>query len=151
VGADKFNSRGTNSFGGALPKWRGSATVSWRRNAWNAGLGAYYIGEYLDSGAAASAAQYEALGRPSYIGSIVNSGVRFYRFIVEDTMTYNAYVGYRVDSRNRWLNGTAIRLGVNNLTDEKPPLSSDSRGYDPAVYNTLARGLSWNLQITKKL
>jgi len=39
---------------------------------------------------------------------------------------------------------------VNNVFDAIPPLSSDSRGYDPALYNTLARGLSWSVELTKK-
>ncbi len=37
-----------------------------------------------------------------------------------------------------------------NLLNSKPPLSSDSRGYDPSQYNLMARGLSWSLQLTKK-
>ena len=44
-----------------------------------------------------------------------------------------------------------IRLGVNNLFDAKPPLSADSRGYEPALYNVMARGLTWSVQVTKKL
>jgi outer membrane receptor protein involved in Fe transport len=48
------------------------------------------------------------------------------------------------------LNNTSVRVGVNNLFDAEPPLSSDSRGYDPSLYNTMARGRSYSLQLTKK-
>jgi outer membrane receptor protein involved in Fe transport len=54
-------------------------------------------------------------------------------------------------TKNKWTNDTTIRLGVINLRNTKPPLSSDSRGYDPAIYNLMARGQSWSLQLTKKL
>ena len=74
-----------------------------------------------------------------------------YRFVVDDTITCNAYVGYRFESRNRWVRHTSVRVGVNNLFGEKPPLSSDSRGCDVSLYNTMARGLSWSVQLTKRL
>jgi outer membrane receptor protein involved in Fe transport len=44
-----------------------------------------------------------------------------------------------------------VRLGVNNLFDAEPPLSSDSRGYDPGIHNPLARGQTWSVQVTRKL
>ena len=37
------------------------------------------------------------------------------------------------------------------LFDAKPPLSADSRGYEPSVHNTIARGRTYTLQVTKKL
>jgi iron complex outermembrane receptor protein len=80
----------------------------------------------------------------------VNNGAVSYRYTVHDTKSYNVYASYRIVSRNTYLNKTDIRLGVNNLFDANPPLSSDSRGYDPAVYNTMARGLTWSAQVTKK-
>ena len=69
---------------------------------------------------------------------------------MHDSKSYNVFATYRVSAANRYLNNTSIRLGVNNVFDAIPPLSSDSRGYDPSIYNTMARGLSWSLQLTKK-
>jgi outer membrane receptor protein involved in Fe transport len=46
-------------------------------------------------------------------------------------------------------NNTTVRLGVVNLTNEPPPLSSDINGYDPAVYQSMAEGRAWSLRITK--
>ena len=45
---------------------------------------------------------------------------------------------------------TSLTVGVNNLFDAKPPLSADSRGYEPSLYNVMARGLTWSAQVTKK-
>ena len=151
--APRTDLRGTNSFavGGASPKWRGSMALTWRRQQWGAGVSAYYIGNYTDSGATTTQATYESLGSPTYIQAVFTNGSNVFRYVVHDTVTYNAYVSYRFRTANKWTNGTQVRLGVINLTDKKPPLSSDSRGYDPALYNQMARGLSWSVQITKKL
>jgi hypothetical protein len=143
--------RGQNSFAaGGAAVWRGTTTVSWQRHAWGAGLGAYYIGRYQDSNATTTRAIYESLGSPSYIEPVFTGGAWTYRYLVRDTLTYNAYLTYRVESRHHAFDDTTVRLGVVNLLNSKPPLSSDSRGYDPGVYNTLARGLSWSLELTKK-
>ena len=131
-------------------KWRGSVNVSWRRNAWGAGLGAYYIGSYTDSGATTTQAIWDSLGNPTYIQPVFNNGAYSYRYVVHDSITYNTFVTYRLSAQSRYLNNTNIRFGIVNLLNSKPPLSSDSRGYDPSQYNLMARGLSWSLQLTKK-
>ncbi|MBL9208193.1 MAG: TonB-dependent receptor [Opitutaceae bacterium] len=154
AGASRTDLRWTNSaaVGGASPKWRGTASVTWRRKEWGAGFSAYYTGDYSDSGATTTAATYESLGSPSYIAPVFTGGSAVYRYIVSDSISYNANISYRFPAkREGWLGGTTIRLGVINLFDKIPPLSSDSRGYDPSVYNQMARGRSWSLQITKRL
>jgi iron complex outermembrane receptor protein len=151
AGSPRTELRDSNAAGGATPKWRGTATVSWTRKQWGAGLGFYYIARYTDTGATATATQYQDLGRPAYLQPIFSNGNTVYRYVVHDTKQYNAYVSYRFASQNRYLNNTSIRLGVVNLFDAEPPLSSDSRGYDVSLYNTMARGLSWSVQLTKKL
>jgi len=153
AGAARTELRGTNSanVGGATPKWRGSLSLTWRRSQWGAGISAYYIGNYTDSGATTNQATYESLGKPEYILPVFTNGSYSYRYVVHDSMTYNAFVSYRIEAKGKWLDDTSVRFGVVNLRDSKPPLSSDSRGYDPALYNLMARGRSWSLQITKKL
>lgn len=152
AGAPRTELRWNNSaaVGGATPKWRGNINVTWRKGAWGAGVSAYYIGNYSDSGATTTQSIYESLGSPSYIQPLFNNGSYSYRYIVEDSISYNANISYRIRSKQRWLDHTTLRLGVVNLTDETPPLSSDSRGYDPSIYNQMARGRSWSLQVTKK-
>ena len=152
-GARRTNYRGGNSanVGGATPDWRGSTTLSWRKKQWGAGLGMYYIASYTDVNATTTQAVWDSLGNPTYIKPIFNNGAYSYRYVVHDTKNYNVYVSYRVTAQNRWLNDTNLRLGVNNLFDAKPPLSADSRGYEVGLYNTMARGLTWSFQATKKL
>ena len=153
AGAARTEYRGTNSanVGGATPVWRGSTTLSWRRKNWSAGLGHYYIGHYTDVNATTTQAVWDSLGNPGYIQPIFNNGAYSYRYVVHDTNAYNLYVGYRVPAQTRWLGGTSFRFGVNNLFDLKPPLSSDSRGYEVGLYNVIARGRTFSLQVTKKL
>jgi hypothetical protein len=152
AGAARTELRNTNASiaGGADPVWRGSTSLTWRRQQWGAGVGFYYTGSYTDTLATTTQVIYESLGSPGYITPIVNNGAVSYRYTVHDTKLYNVYASYRVVASNPYLNNTNIRLGVNNVFDAVPPLSSDSRGYDPAVYNTMARGLAWSLQVTKK-
>ncbi len=154
AGASRTNLLWTNSasVGGATPQWRGSATLSWRRQDWNASISAYYIGDYSDVGATTDQGTYDSLGKPNYIVPVFTNGSTVYRFRVGDSMSYNASVSYRIRSTdNKWLNDTTVRVGVVNLFNAVPPLSSDGRGYDPAIYNLMARGQAWSVQITKKL
>ena len=152
AGALRTELRETNSFsvGGVDPRWRGTTTLSWKRQQWGAGLGCYYIGRYTDSNATTTAATYASLGAPAYIQPVFTGGAYSYRYVVHDSKSYNAFVSYRISAQNRWLNQTSVRVGVNNLFDARPPLSADSRGYDPAAYNVMARGLTWSAQLTKK-
>jgi outer membrane receptor protein involved in Fe transport len=45
-----------------------------------------------------------------------------------------------------------VRLGIVNLTDEKPPLSanSDGFGYDPSTSQSLLNGRTWSLEVTNR-
>lgn len=137
--------------GGATPKWRGSMTLNWRRKAWGAGLSAYYIGDYSDSGATTTQSIAESLGNPNYIAPVFTNGSTVYRYRVSDSISYNANVSYRFRTKNKWTNDLTVRLGVVNVLNAIPPLSSDSRGYDPSIYNLMARGRSWSVQLTKRL
>jgi iron complex outermembrane receptor protein len=150
AGAARSDLRWSNAAGGATPKWRGTTTLTWRKQQWSAGLSAYYTGNYTDSGATTTQSIYESLGSPSYIVPYVNNGARTYRFLVDDSISYNGYVGYRFRAKNKWIGNTAVRFGIVNLLDQEPPLSSDSRGYDPSVYNLMARGRTYSLQVTRQ-
>jgi iron complex outermembrane receptor protein len=153
AGATRTELRGTNnaSVGGATPEWRGSASVRWRRSAWGAGLSAYYIGKYTDSGATTTQAIYQSLGYPAYIKPVFSNGSYTYRYVVPDSISYNLFASYRISAKGKWIDDTTVRVGVVNLFNAIPPLSSDSRGYDPAIYNLMARGRSWSVELTRKL
>jgi outer membrane receptor protein involved in Fe transport len=147
----EYRNGNSSSIGGATPIWRGATTLTWRKDRWGAGLGMYYIGRFTDVNATTTKATWDSLGNPGYIMPVFNNGAYSYRFIVKETMTYNLHLSYRLASSNRWLNQTSVRFGVNNLFNLEPPLSADSRGYEPSVHNVIARGRSYSLQVTKKL
>lgn len=128
-------------------KWRGALNVFWNKDdIWSAGLSAYYIGEYADTGASISAATYESLGRPNYVYPI--DGVYFWK--VDDSITFNAFGAYTFQPAGEsWLSDLNVRVGVKNLTNEDAPLTTDSAGYDSSVYNSVAMGRVWTLRLTK--
>jgi iron complex outermembrane receptor protein len=152
-GSPRTDYRNGNSanVGGATPIWRGATTLTWRKDRWGAGLGMYYVGRFTDVNATTTRATWDGLGNPGYILPVFNNGAYSYRFVVRETTSYNLHVTYRIGAQNRWLNQTSLRIGVNNLFNLEPPLSADSRGYEPSVHNSLARGRSYSLQVTKKL
>jgi iron complex outermembrane recepter protein len=128
-------------------RWRGSVNLFWSKDdVWSAGLSAYYIGEYADTGASVTAAAYESLGRPSYLYPI--DGVYYWK--VEETVTFNAFGAYTFGADGEgWLSDLNVRLGVKNLSNEKAPLTSANAGYDSSVYNSVAAGRVWTLRLTK--
>jgi hypothetical protein len=128
-------------------KWRGSINLFWSKDdIWSAGLSAYYIGDYADTSASISAATYEQLNRPSYVFPI--DGIYYWK--VEDSVTFNAFGAYTfMPASDSWLSDVNLRLGVKNLTNEDAPLTTDSAGYDSAVYNSVAMGRVWTLRVTK--
>lgn len=137
--------------GGASPKWRGTTTLSWRRGKWGAGVGFYYIARYTDSGATTTKGVYDSLGNPGYIQPYFTNGATSFRYVVHDSKSYNLFLSYRLTTENRWLHDTSLRFGVINVLNAVPPLSSVTNGYDAAVYNTMARGRTYSLSLTKKL
>ncbi len=150
-GKPKTVLRGQNSFtAGGAAVWRGTTTLTWQRQRWGAGLAAYYIGRYEDSNATTTQGIYQSLGSPSYIAQTFTGGTWTYRYLVHDTLTYNAYLTYRLGASSPYLRDTTVRLGVVNALNTRPPLSSDSRGYDPGVYNVLARGRAWSVELTRR-
>ncbi len=131
-------------------RWRGTSNVTWRRNAWTANLGAYYVGPSQDSGATTTAALYDSLGQPAYIAKHFTAGAFVYRYVVPSTMTYNLSVGYRFSANaSPWFRGTRVRVGVLNLTDKSPPIAPGGFGYNPGVSQNLLSGRSWSLELTK--
>ncbi|MEO6244237.1 MAG: TonB-dependent receptor [Opitutaceae bacterium] len=131
-------------------RWRGTTNVTWRRAAWTANLGAYYVGPWQDSGATTTAALYDSLGRPNYIAKHFTAGAFAYRYVVPSTIAYNASVGYRFSANaSPWFRGTRVRVGVVNLADKAPPIASGGFGYNPGVSQSLLTGRSWSLELTK--
>lgn len=142
-GADGASSTQLGIDGNA--RLRGSAALSWTNGDYAAGLSAYYIGEYADTGASISDTTYQDLGQPGYVKTV--DGVHYWK--VEDTVTFNAFASKTFVSESTMIDGLNLRVGVKNLTDEKPPLTSATSGYDASVYNSVAAGRVWTLRLTK--
>jgi len=129
-------------------RWRGTANLTWHKAAWSAGLSAYYTGSYTDAGASTNAATYASLGNPSYLSKTFTDGAYAYRYIVHDNVTLNAFAAYRFGAEyGKWLERTSVRVGVINLADREPPLTSGSFGYSASVAGTQAVGRSWTLEL----
>lgn len=86
------------------PEWRATSAFTWSKGPWRAGLSARYRSSFE---------------QPSLLGA---SGEPW---VVESRTRYNAYGQYRFTS------GTAVRIGVNDLTDEGPALADG--GYRGSV------------------
>lgn len=113
------------SAGGSLieqddnPRTRGQAYVTWMSGPW------------------------EVSGFARYVGAVKDSSALLYKG--DDWLTFNAAVGYAPEEGT--LKGMAFRVGVNNLTDEDPPLADETFGYFTKLYSN--RGRYWFAQVSK--
>lgn len=123
--AGKINAGTTITGGGDLLKqngktdWKVSAALTWRYKQLTVGGFTQYIGEYNDT------ALLDSTGAP---------------WVVDSQITANLYGEYDFAQAN-----TKLRLGVRNITDKDPPLSST--GYDGTVYLPYAR--YWYVSVKK--
>lgn len=132
-------------------RWRGTGTVTWRKDNWNAGLSGYYIGSYGDGGAATNAATFNTLGAPKYLARQFSDGAYQYRYRVHDIVTFNAFVQRRFErDAAKWLRGSSVRLGITNLADKEPPLVSGAFGYSASVHGSLFPGRTWTLELVRR-
>ena len=99
-----------------IPKWRGTASLTWnsRQDTWGAGAFVSYIGEVFEP-------------------SVTNSAGDF--FTVEDLTTVNLYATHR----GLLGEGSSIRLGINNATDEDPPLAREAFGFEGELHSNRSR------------
>lgn len=148
AGAAKVN--GINRDG--RTRFRGNLGLTWRNAGWTAGWLINYYGPYVDTGTATTKEVYDALGRPEYISVYQDSGgVTRYRYLVTAYATHNAYLSYTFTrSKRKLLNGVALRVGINNVTDVDPPLADEDYGYRRGA-GTNARGRTFYGQISKRL
>jgi outer membrane receptor protein involved in Fe transport len=103
------------------PRWRVTGTATWEYEMFQVGGFTSYTSDVLETGFV------DATGAP---------------YLVDDQMTFNLYaqlsVGGQDDGRFR------IRFGVRNLTNERPPLTSN--GYLGSLYNPYGRYLYANVR-----
>jgi iron complex outermembrane recepter protein len=140
-----------NSILTGVTRWRGTTTINWRKSNWNGNLGVYYVGSMADTGATTTQVIYDNLGQPGYISKQFDGSGHVYRYRIRDVVSMNASIGYRfTDESSKWLNRTSVRLGVNNLTDKLPPLTSGSQGFSSSTHNYLFAGRTWTLDVTRQ-
>jgi len=96
------------------PDWKWSAALSWRLNNLSAGVFTQYISDVNDTNLLDSA------GTP---------------WVIDSQVTANIYGQY--EFTEGWAANTRVKLGLRNLTDEAPPLSSD--GYLGSMYQPYGR------------
>jgi iron complex outermembrane receptor protein len=126
-------------------RWRANLNLLWYYQGWTAGVSGYYIGDYADQNASIATSSL-ALVPANSVYTI--DGIHYWK--IASSITENAFLSYTFAGMNRILDGGTVRLGVNNLSNRAPPLSSDPAGYDASVYQSLAQGRVWSLAITKK-
>lgn len=95
------------------PRWKVTGNATWSYKQFQIGAYTQYTSDVMDTGL------YDDLGN----------------WIIDDQMTYNLYGQVTVGNARQ---GTyRLRIGVRNLTNEKPPLSSE--GYLGSLYNPYGR------------
>ncbi len=98
------------------PQWKGSGSISWRMNKLSANFFVSHIGEFNDTGV------------------ISDTSGRFWR--VDSWTTYNLNAEYRFSVGNT---DNSVRIGINNLTDEDPPLADENLNYLASLHNPFGR------------
>jgi len=92
------------------PEWRASGSLTWNKGPWRVGYSAQYMSSFE---------------QPQLLGASGDP------WVVEDRLFHNLYGQYRFPD------GTALRLGVRDLTDEGPALADG--GYRGSLHNPWGR------------
>ena len=114
------------------PKWRLSGSVLWDKGPVSASLFGQYVGKVYDT----------SVVRDVLIESD-NPNANFYQ--VNDWFTLNASVSYTIENDTA-LNGTRLKIGVNNIFDKDPPLADESYGFFSELHSARGRQISFELR-----
>ncbi|HLP06736.1 MAG TPA: TonB-dependent receptor [Opitutaceae bacterium] len=129
---DGFETVGlTSESNGTIPRYQLYSRLDYSRNNYLAGLGVSYfppVWEYYSG-----ERQERVAGYPSL----------------------DLYVGYKFDDRwSKWLDGFEVRIGVDNVSNRKPPMSlvvNSDAGYDQGAYGSSATyGRVWTFFARKR-
>jgi iron complex outermembrane receptor protein len=99
------------------PRFRGRASLSWRKDNWSAGVSMRYISETIDNDV---------------------DGDDGREWVIEDYFRTSIRGAYRFDEG--MLDGLTVTLGIRNLFDEEPSLNPDeSIGYESSLHSNRER------------
>jgi iron complex outermembrane receptor protein len=122
-GQPVYDFSGTSTQGGGaqgtLPKVRAYTSVTWDIGNWNAEIGNTYVSAVDDIGT----------GGFSYFTNLATNPVSFAAGRIKSFQAWDARLSYHTAGGGSKGNGLTLTAGVNNLTDEMPPVSSN---IDPA-------------------
>lgn len=119
------------------PKWRWTASLGWKGGPVRVSLFGKYVGKFSDTSATQDATDINGNPNPDP-GSF---------YPVKSWFTMNAAISYTV-SNDTALDGTRLRVGVNNLFNKAPPLADESYGFYGNLHN--ARGRQFTFELRKK-
>ena len=116
------------------PKWRLSGSINWESGPVEVGLFGQYTGEVWDT---------------SVVRDVLlisdDPNANFFR--VSDQVLFNLSIAYTI-SNNTALDGTRLRVAVNNLFNEDPPLADETYGFYSELYT--ARGRVVHVELRKR-
>ncbi len=107
------------------PKWRFSGSLTYETGPVRVNFFGRYVGGVFDPGAQQN--DTAAL------------------FPVDDWFTMNASISYTIENDTA-LDGTRLRIGVNNIFNEAPPLADESYGFYGSLHSARGRQFSFDLR-----
>lgn len=133
-----------------LPEWKSSTTLQWRKGPWQATANATYSGAIATT-ATTTLAGYTGAGSPDYIKVVNNNGTVSYLEVGEDAWQINLGLSYKFGrDTSPWFRGTTVRLGINNVLDDDPPLSAGQTGYSGSLGSSLWVGRAYSMTFTRE-
>ncbi|MCE7032540.1 TonB-dependent receptor [Lysobacter sp. GX 14042] len=109
-----------------MPEWKWSSTATWRLGGLSLGGSVRYTGAVTDTW-------------------LSDSDGNQWRI---DSQTLANLFGRYEFSGGGALDGLAVKLGVNNVADKRPPVSSSAYGYQSGLYQPYPR--YWYMSVSKK-
>lgn len=114
------------------PKWRLSGSVNWVNGPVGISVFANYIGEVWNT----------SVARDVPVVSD-DPNANFWR--VDDMLTINTAFTFTIDSDGP-LDGTRLRVGVNNLFDKDPPLADETYGFLSQLHSPRGRVVRFEIR-----
>jgi len=134
----------------ATAEWKSNTTVQWRKDDWSGSISAVWTSD-IRTGATTTRALYESVGRPDYIREVLNNGSTTFYEEGYDALQVNVGLSYRFQNdANKWVAGTTVRLGINNVLDEEPSEAATASGYNPTTGGSLWVGRAYSLTFTRQ-